>query len=89
MAPVDPEIVRKLKEDGIPDEYADLFAGEELDVNTLHKMAIECASGVVFLTPEPDPELLRFVEEKKIPYILKEDADKGKAAFVEFYDTLG
>lgn len=88
MAPIDPQIVRKLKEDGIPAEYADRFAGDSLDVNTLHKMAIECSSGVVFLSDEPDPELLEFVEERGIPHLTKEKAKEGKAEFVEFYNNL-
>ncbi|MDE6272924.1 MAG: glycogen/starch synthase [Muribaculaceae bacterium] len=88
LAPFNPEILRKLKEDGIDPEYADKFADEKFDVNTLHKMAIELSHGVVFLTDEPDPEILAFVEEKGIPYITKETAQKGKPEFIELYAKI-
>ena len=144
MALIDTELVRKLKEDGIPAEFADKFIpdfeaklppipesvesdkesvsddssesvpeadsvaladeasvvvseGEEsaespapkpVNVNVLHKMAIDCAQGVVFLTDQPDPELLAFVEEKGLPYITKDKAQKGKPEFVEFYNKI-
>ena len=88
MAPIDPELPRKLIEDGIPEEVAKKFAGENLDVNTLHKYAIERADGVVFLSEAPDPELIAMVEERGIPYLTKEQADAGTPAFKEFYNTL-
>lgn len=88
MAKINPELLRKLKEDGINPEYVDKFADEKFDVNTLHKMAIELAQGVVFLTEEPDPEILSFVEEKGIPYIFKDVARKGKSEFTELYTKI-
>lgn len=88
MAPIDSELPRKLKEDGIHAEVADMFAADAMDVNSLHKYAINRADGVVFLTDTPDPELLALVESKGIPYLLKEQAEKGTPAFKEFYSTL-
>lgn len=88
MAPIDSEIIRKMKEDGIPAEFADMFEGDNLDVNTLHKMAIHYAAGVVFLTDTPDPELLQYVTERNIPYLIKEQAQNGKTEFIEFYNNL-
>lgn len=88
MAPIDPEMPRKLIEDGIDEGVANLFKSENPDVNTLHKMAINRASGVVFLTDEPDDELLTLVKERGIPYITKEKAIEGTPAFKEFYASL-
>lgn len=88
MAPINPELIRKLKEEGIPAEFADKFANDTFDVNTLHKMAIDCASAVVFLTDTPDPELLQYVNERNIPWIPKEQALKGKPEFVELYNNI-
>lgn len=85
MAKIDPELLRKLNDDDISEEYTGKFASEEFDVKTLHKMALEFADGVVFLTDEPDPDILTLVEEKGIPYITKEVAAQGKPAFVDFY----
>lgn len=88
MAKINPELLRKLNDDAISSEFTDKFSAGDLDVNTLHKMAIECAQGVVFLTPQPDPELLKIVEEKGIPFITRQQADEGKAAFVDLYSRL-
>lgn len=88
MAPLDPELPRKLIEDGIDENIARAFESENLDVNTLHKMAINRASGVVFMTETPDPELLELVNSRGIPYILKEDALKGVDVFKDFYSKL-
>lgn len=88
MAPIDPELPRKLIEDGIDENIARAFESENLDVNTLHKMAINRASGVVFMTEIPDPELLELVNSRGIPYILKEDALKGVDVFKDFYSKL-
>lgn len=88
MAPIDAEILRKIKEDGIDPEFADKFTSDEMNVSTLHKMGIDQAQGVVFLTDEPAPELLAYVEEKGIPYMTKETAQKGKPEFIEFYAKI-
>lgn len=88
MAPLDSGLFRKLNDDGIPAEYTDKFSSEKPDVNTLHKMAIELADGVIFLTDEPDNELLEMVKSKNLPYLTKEQAIAGKPAFIEFYDSF-
>lgn len=89
MSPIDHEIFRKLSEDGITGALTDHLSQEEkIEINTLHKLAINESSGVVFLTETPDPQLLHFVEERQIPYMLKEDAMKGIDSFLEFYQKL-
>lgn len=88
MADVDPKLLNQMAEDGIPREFLDKFAAQNLNVNTLHKMAIDCASGVAFLTDTPDDELLEYVKSKDIPYMLKEEAMKGPEAFKDFYKKV-
>ncbi len=89
MAKIDNEIFRKLNDDEIPEEYISKFSSsEEIDVNVLHKMALELADGVIFLTEEPDPELLAIVEEKQLPYMTKEKVAEGKQAFTDFYALI-
>lgn len=88
MAAIDPRIIQKLKDDGIPAEFADKFAAESIDVNTLHKMAIECADGVVILDENVAPEILEFINERNLPTLSKEETEKGRPAFIEFYSKL-
>ncbi|MDE5842616.1 MAG: glycogen/starch synthase [Muribaculaceae bacterium] len=88
MAPIDKEILRKLQDDGISAEFTDKFSDEKFDVNTLHKMAIACSDGVVILADEVDPGVMEFIQARNIPVLSKEAAASGKAAFVEFYDSL-
>ena len=51
-------------------------------------MAIDNSDGVIFMTDEPDPELLAAVEEKGIPFLKKEEAIGNMEAYIEFYDKL-
>lgn len=88
MAKLDPDFFQKLLDDDIPSEFVEKFKSEEPDINTLHKMAIECSSAVVFLTDTPDTELLEFVKEKNLPFILKEDALSGADSFLKLYQEL-
>ena len=86
MAPIDKRLIKKLADDGIIP--VNMPTEESFDVNTLHKLAIDCAAGIVFLTDTPDPVLLEYVKSKNLPYLLKEDALKGAEAFIPFYDSL-
>lgn len=89
MAPVDPQLIRKLREDGLAPEIVDLYEADQLDVNSLHRIAIDHSDAVVFLTDIPDPELLRYAETRNLPILTKAEIDeKGLTAFPDFYDTL-
>lgn len=89
MAPINPELVRKLREDGMDPELVAKYEAGQLDVNSLHKMAIDNADGVVLLTETPDPSLLDYIKERNIPVLTKEQInEKGLAAFPEFYETV-
>lgn len=89
MAPIDTEIVRKLIEDGLPADLVDKYKADRMDVNTLHRIAIDNADAVVFLTPEPDPELLQYISQKGLPVLTKQDIDeKGVAQFPDFYESI-
>ena len=85
---IDADIFRRLKEDGVKGEYLDRYEGMEKNTRLLHRMAIDNSDGVIFMTDEPDPELLAAVEAKGIPYLRKEEADGNLEAYIEFYDKL-
>lgn len=89
MAPIDPELIRKLREDGIPDEYVSKYEAGQMDVNTLHRIGIDYSQAVIFLTDNPDQELLKYAQERGLPVMTKEEVEKkGLAGFPEFYDSI-
>lgn len=85
---LDHDFFRRLKDDGVKEEYLSAYAGSELNTKLLHRMAIDNSDGVIFKTEVPDPDLLAAVETKGIPYLTKEDADGNLEAYIEFYDKL-
>lgn len=89
MAPIDSGLFDKLLADEIPADTINAIRGNSDEtVHTLHKIAISRADAVVFLTDTPDPDLLDYTESLGLPYMLKEEATKGREAFSPLYDKL-
>lgn len=87
-APIDEGFFRRLKEEGVKEDYLQAYEGMALDTSLLHTMAIDNSNGVIFMTDEPDPVLLARVEQAGIPYLTKAQASNLEA-YIEFYDKLG
>ncbi len=85
---IDQEFFRRLKEDGVKEDFLASYEGSQLNTKLLNRMAIDNSDGVIFMTDEPDPDLLAAVEAKGIPYLKKEDVDGNIEAYIEFYDNL-
>ena len=85
---IDTDFFRRLKEEGVKADYLTAYEGMELDTKLLHRMAIDNSDGVIFMTEQPDPDLLAAVEAKDIPYMTKEEAEGNLEAYIEFYDKL-
>ena len=85
---IDPGFFRRLREEGVKEEYLNKYDVETPDTRLLHRMAIDNSDGVIFMTDEPDPELLAAVESRGIPYLRKEEAEGNLEAYIEFYDKL-
>lgn len=85
--PIDNGFFRRLKEEGVREDYLANYDGLELNTRLLHRMAIDNSNGVIFMTEEPDPELLALVEERGIPYMIKEQA-ANLDAYIDLYDKL-
>ena len=84
----DPEFLRKLGEDGVQKTEIKKFKDLECNTNLLHRMALEHANAVIFHS-EPDPELLKFAEEKGLAILTPDKlGDNPTEAIAEFYDTL-
>lgn len=87
-SPIDEGFFRRLKEEGVKEDYLKAYEGMELNTSLLHAMAIDNSNGVIFMTDEPDPVLLARVEEAGIPYLTKTQASNLEA-YIDFYDKLG
>lgn len=84
-APINPEIFDKLQEDGVDEEEIAKLRNIPFDDKILHRLAIEYADAVAFNTGEADPELLKAVEARGIPYmVLDPEADNSDAYFSLF-----
>lgn len=89
MAPLNPELIRKLREDGVDSTLIDKYEDASMDVNSLHMMAIDNADAVVFLTETPDPDILSRVKELGLPVLTKQEInEKGVSAFQDFYESI-
>ena len=90
QAPLDPEILRKLAEDGVIEADDPRFAGREADTDLLHRLAIEHSDALVCLAPI-NPELIELARERQIPVITAEELGEGKERIEklkEFYLSL-
>ena len=85
---IDPEIFRKLKEDGLNESILEPFAEGPFDSALFHRLAIAASDAVIFHTDAADPSLLQLVEDLGLPYALKEQIDTDPKAYMEFYDQL-
>lgn len=87
-AALDPSIFEKLAENDVAPEEIEELKKLPLDGTFLHLAAIKYADAVAFNTKEPDPVLLKAVEERGIPYItLDPEADNAENYF-NFYQSL-
>lgn len=84
---IDSGFFRRLKEEGVKEDYLARYENMTLNTNLLHRMAIDNSNGVIFMTDEPDPELLEAIQENGIPYMTKEQAATLEA-YINFYDKL-
>ncbi|MDE6696197.1 MAG: glycogen/starch synthase [Muribaculaceae bacterium] len=85
---IDADFFRRLIEDGVKEDFLAKYSEMEKNTKLLHSMAIDNSDGVIFMTDEPDQDLLAAVEAKGIPYMLKGEAEGNLEAYIEFYDKL-
>ena len=85
---LDPRMIEKLKMDNICDPMLDAIDVENLDINAMHRIAIDFSDAVVFGTENVDPALEEYVKAKGIPYMTFDKASEGVDAYKEFYNSL-
>lgn len=85
---IDPRFLEKMKLDGFSDRVLKPFQEMKENPAILHKMAIAFADGVVFATPEPDPELKEYAESLSKPVACIPFSEADITKYQEFYDSL-
>lgn len=88
MAPIDPKIFAKLKAEGISQRDLKKYASEEMDLNMLHKIAIDFSHGIIVNDPEIDPSLLEYINASGKPVLMAQDMALDADKYLEFYNSL-
>ncbi|MCH5235058.1 MAG: glycogen/starch synthase [Muribaculaceae bacterium] len=88
MAPINPKIINKLKAEGISSRDLKKYASDTTDVNTLHKIGIDYAHGIIVNDPEIDPSLLDYIKESGKPLLMAPDMELDADKYLEFYNSL-
>ena len=82
------ELIEKLKMDGIEIENTKTLDGVDIDINTIHKLAIDHSDGVIFNHADIDEELIKYVKAKGIPCLSYEKYSEGMDSLTEFYKSF-
>lgn len=88
MAPLDPEIFTKLKNEGISQRDLKKYLTETPDVNTLHKLGVDYAHAVIINDPDIDQELLEYVKNSGKPVLMAQDMEQDAQKYFDFYNSL-
>lgn len=85
---LDSRLIEKLAMDEISDDFLKSVDTASLDINTMHKIAMQYSDAVVFASEDVVPELMEFVKEKGLPYMTYQQTLEGLDAYNEFYNSL-
>lgn len=88
MAPLDPKFFAKLKAEGITQRDLKKYTGETLNINLLHKMAVDFSHGIIVNDPDIDPELMEYVKSTGKPILLAPDMELDAQKYLDFYNSL-
>lgn len=88
VASINKEFFDKLAEDGVDESEIAKLQNLPFDENILHRIAIEYADAVVFNTGEADPQLLKTVEARGIPYIVLDPETDNSDAHHSLYQLI-
>ncbi|MCH5228834.1 MAG: glycogen/starch synthase [Muribaculaceae bacterium] len=88
LAPIDPNIFNKLKEEGFLQKDLKKYSGDKLDADLLHKIGIDFAQGIIINDPDIDPELLKYIRESGKPVLMAQDMEQDAQKYLDFYNSL-
>ena len=86
--PLNSRLAEKMEMDGIPKECLTCIEGKETDYDALMQLAIANADGVIQYGKNVNPELIKSVKEKGIPFLPYEERENYIDDYAEFYKSL-
>ena len=86
--PLNARLAEKLKLDGIAPSDLAQIEGKEVDAQTLTRLAVTHADGVIQYSENIDPEILGYIKETGVPFLPCQSQDGYIDAYAEFYKSL-
>ena len=87
-APVDDNILTKIKADGIQQRDIKKFTTFPKDTNLFHRMAIDFSHAVIVADPNINQELMDYIKESGKPFITADKLEAGPEAYADFFQSL-
>lgn len=88
IAPLNPEMLRKMEEDGINSSDLEDFRSLPVDVKMLHKIGMANADAVIFNNRTPDSELVEYAQSLNLPVLMLDPEEENADKYHEFYQSL-
>lgn len=90
VAPLDEKMAEKLKCDGFTDEDLDPIFDKQASYIDLMKLAIDNCDAVMQCSPNVDPEVLKLVEDSKLPFLAYQEGENVEMVnrCMDFYHSL-
>lgn len=83
-----PEMVQKLKAEGLKDADLKLLKNKDITPEALLALTLKYAHGVIVNTPELKPEVAALLENSKAKILPYSEASKGTSEWVKFVDSM-
>ncbi len=85
----DPQMLKKLKDDGLPDKYLTAIKNGDIDHCAINRLAIEHAYAIVQARENVSPELIEYAIKSGKPFLpYPGEGVESMAAYTDFYDTI-
>lgn len=88
MAPIDPAILPKLKVEGLSQRDLKKYSELEMDVNLLHRIAVDFSHGIIIHDSEINPQLLDYINSTGKPVLWAEDMALDSKKYLDFYNSI-
>lgn len=87
---LDPRFVEKLKLDGLTDELlSEIANAESVDFDSLNRLAIANADGVIVATADVNPELVEYAKSLGKPVMeYSEDSESAPERYAQLYNSM-